>query len=218
MTGFVEAVNTVLTSQVTKYLVLGDKEHGEKSLKCLAAAVKAGDLKPLNQYHVTTVLFEGARKGQEHIASHSGYSTAVKILSKNSVLVLGCEDDESLSTLSEMDKLYLNPGSDGVVFQQKQNSLLSKRMPDANNSWLKQASNLRPKVIVCVGTSHLPEYTHTTHKNIGLVKLLEQHGVCYGFAVEKSNTNDPYWYRPEKGSGLFGKVESIDEYPDWNKV
>jgi len=35
--------------------------------------VKAGNLKPLNQYHVTTVLFEGARQGQEHIASHGDY-------------------------------------------------------------------------------------------------------------------------------------------------
>ena len=41
MTGFIEAVDTVLKSQITKYLVLGDREHGEKSLKCLAAAVNS---------------------------------------------------------------------------------------------------------------------------------------------------------------------------------
>ena len=218
MTGFAQGINTVLSSEITKYLVLGDSSHGTTSLNCLAAAIQAGALHPLSQYKVSTVLFEGARRGQELTANHGAFAKAVTILAKNGVLVYGCEDDKSLSTEAQADKMYLNAGSYGDSFQSELQKVMDKRIPDANDSWLAQALSAKPKVIICCGTSHLPQYNHLTHGHMGLIKALDQHGLCYGFAVEASNTDDPYWYEPEQPKGVFGKVETIDEYPGWDNL
>ncbi len=217
MTGFVDGVGLVLKSSVTKYLVLGDKDHGMKGLKCLAAAVEDGALQSLDKYGVGTVLFEGPQRGQEMSYDHGSSGAPVTTLSTTGVRVVGCEDDASLATHAAMGDLYDNASTLGAQeFGRQHALLLDKRMPDANDSWIAQATKVEPKAIICCGTSHLPSYDHHTYGHIGIVKTLHQRGCCYGFAVEDSNTDSDFWYVPEKKTGRFGQVETIDAYPGWN--
>ncbi|MHC4250926.1 MAG: hypothetical protein ACYS9X_17500 [Planctomycetota bacterium] len=216
--GFSKTVAAALTLKETKYLVLGDTDHGEKSLKCLAAAVAGKDLKPLKKYGVSTVLFEGPRRGQELVHSKGTYKKAVKVLSGSwrlfvgyQVRVLGCEDKQSESTLTALQKLINKPPSNFLALH---DDLLDKRMPDANESWVAQMIKFKTKVILCCGTSHLPAFTQSKHAHIGVIGKLSQKGRCFGYAVATSNSPNDH-YTPEKGTGRFGMVEAIDAHPKW---
>jgi hypothetical protein len=215
---FCYAVDMALRSQTTKYLVLGDGWHGAAGLKSLAAAIKAGKLRHLHRYRVKTVLIEGARRGEETTLDHGTLSKAIKILSKKGVRVLGCEDDRSLSTDAEGKEMYKDVKKYGNEFHAKLGALMDRRMPDANESWYEQAVEAPPKVIICCGTSHLPTFRHPQHGHIGLIKRLSQMGGCLGYAVESSNTGNPYTYIPENKPGSFGVVEAIGAFEGWNQL
>ena len=215
---FLYAVDMALRSETTKYLVLGDGSHGEAGLKSLAAAVKAGKLRPLHKYGVKTVLFEGARRGRESTASYGSFRKAIKLLSKKGVRVLGCEDDRSLSTETDAREIYDNPAKYGNTLMATLDVLLDRRMPDANESWYDQAVAAPAKVIICCGTSHLPNFVHQQHGHIGLIKRLSQRGGCLGYALESSNTGNPYTYVPEDKTNVFGVVEAIGAYAGWREL
>src|SRR5262245_126871 len=95
MKGFSLAVRGAFTQYRAKWLVLGDSTHGEKSLKSLAAAVKAGQIN-LRNLGVTTVLIEGPKKGQEETFESGVYKSAVRILRGHKVTVRGCETKKTL--------------------------------------------------------------------------------------------------------------------------
>jgi hypothetical protein len=214
--GFVPAVKSALTVNGLKYLVLGDRGHGLTSLKSLAAAVRNGDLKPLHEYQVTTVLFEGARRGEEMTKDRGAYRNAVQILSSKGVQVLGCEDDASEATVGEADRLLLNPG-DPTTLGARMGELMNKRMPDANESWTIQIKRCKPKVILCCGTSHLPTYNQQPHFHIGLIKLLSLEGLCLGYAVDR-DADAHGMYTPEKKTGYFGSVDAIDPHEKYAQI
>jgi hypothetical protein len=214
--GFVPAVKSALTVDGLEYVVLGDRAHGLTSLKSLAAAVQNGDLKPLHEYQVTTVLFEGARRGEEITKDRGAYRNAVQILSSKEVRVLGCEDDASEATKSEADRMMLNPG-DSSTFGARMAQLMNKRMPDANESWTNQIKLFKPKVILCCGTSHLPTYNQQPHSHVGLIKKLSMEGLCLGYAVDK-DADAKGMYTPEKNTGYFGSVDAIDPHEKYTQI
>ena len=217
---FVTTMEVVLKTSNTKYVVLGDSQHGLKSLKCLAAAVRDGALRRLDRYGVSTVLFEGARAGDE-LTHHGGeFRAAVQLLRVGgAVRVSGCEDDRSLATKTRGKALMqrgATPGRENEWIQEV-NTVMDERVPDANEAWFAQAQLFGGKVILCVGTSHLPQYTHVAHGHVGLEAKLKTKGTTYAFAVEASNSPGGNKYEPERGHG-FGKVPSIDDYPGWDQI
>jgi hypothetical protein len=214
--GFVPAVRSALTVKGLEYLVLGDCGHGLISLKSLAAAVKNGDLKPLHEYQVTTVLFEGARRGEEMTKDRGAFRNAVQILSSKDVQVFGCEDDASEATVSEVNRLMLNPG-DSSTLGAPMGELMNRRMPDANESWTIQIKRCKPKVILCCGTSHLPTYNQQPHFHIGLIKQLSLEGLCLGYAVDRDADANGL-YTPEKNTGYFGSVDAIDPHDKYEEI
>jgi len=211
-----------LNSHMTKYVVLGDSLHGEKSLKCLAKAVQDGALRRLKDYGVSTVLLEGTTKGKEKKAEHGVYARAVKILRDGKVRVIGCEDKYSLSTFGDLDRLQLGAGDmDPAAYMSKQDELLGRRILDANDTWVKQILKCKAKVILCCGTSHVARFSNaqTGQRDLGLEVRLSFKGRCCGYALEASNSGqgDGYYY-PEKATGQFGTVTAIDAYPGWDAL
>jgi hypothetical protein len=182
----------------------------------LAAAVQNGDLKPLHEYQVTTVLFEGARRGEEMTKDRGAFRNAVEILSSRDVQVFGCEDNASLATVGEVDRLLSNPGNP-LTLGTRMGELMNKRMPDANNSWAAQIKRCKPKMILCCGTSHLPTYNQQPHFHLGLVKQLSMEGLCLGYAVDRDADANGL-YTPEKNTGYFGSVDAIDPHDKYSEI
>ncbi|MEJ1356034.1 MAG: hypothetical protein RPU34_02110 [Candidatus Sedimenticola sp. (ex Thyasira tokunagai)] len=211
-------VKTALESSKNKYLLLGDADHGEKSLKSLAAAVQKGDIKPLSTYGVTTILIEGATRGQERVLESGRYKNAIDILESGQVRVLGCEDKASNASRDSIVNLIENPPEDGSV-NVKHETLLNQRIADANESWIAQIKKCAPKVILCCGTSHLPFFNDRVASHSGMIRKLSEKGSCSGYAVEKANS-DNSMYIPEKKerSGKFGMVEAIGYHDDWRSI
>lgn len=213
---FYRTVHNALSSDITKYLVLGDSEHGGKSLKSLAAAIKNGHLNNLETYGVTTVLIEGPTQGSNVATyNHGCYAAAAEILAQGKVTVVGSEDKDSLSTFSQLEALVSKPPED---FEQQHQALLNKRMPDANIAWTTQMGTATPKAILCCGTSHVPMFYDKIYFDLGVVNRLNQAGfLTYGFAVENPNTDNDR-YIPEPSTKLFGAVDAIGAYDGWEKI
>ncbi len=217
---FLRNVRAFLQSQSPSDIILGDATHGEKSLKSLAAAVKDGRLDALGTYGVTTILFEGPEAGDELTYQNGKFAQAFKILSTKDVSVQGCEDKLSLSTFAALKRLLLSSRlMDNNKFNELHDELVDKRMPDANESWIKQVESKKPKVILCCGTSHLPAFKHKKYFDMGIVaNISDPLRKRYGYATEESNTDYPDLYMPEKTTGLFGYVEAIGAYDGWNLI
>lgn len=211
--GFTLAVRGAFTAYRAKWLVLGDSTHGEKSLKSLAAAVKAGQI-DLPELGVTTVLIEGPTKGQEEAFENGAYAAAVRIIKAKKIIVRGCETRVTLSSGGEMEKL---PTDDPVVYSAAKSALLDRRITDANDSWIKQVQDCKPNVIICVGTSHLARMRTPNATDLGLIVRLGFKGSCIGYAVEDAN-NDGGTYTPEKGTGSFDSIEAIAAYTGWEAI
>jgi hypothetical protein len=214
--GFCNAVTIAFSGFDAKWLVLGDSTHGEKSLKSLAAAVNANQL-DLRKLGVTTVLIEGPKKGQEEIFEEGVYKSAIQILKGKRIIVRGCENKVTLSAEKGIKKLYANPSTDPTAFSGALHSLLDKRITDANDSWIKQVQDYKPRVIICVGTSHLAKMNTPNAKDLGLVVRLGFKGSCVGYAVEAPNSGDDK-YIPEKASGSFDALEAITAFNGWRKL
>jgi hypothetical protein len=198
----------------TQCLLLGDSDHGGKSLKSLAAAVDERKLK-LSAYNVL-ILVEGARENE----TRSDDYLAVKLLKEKGAKIAGCENDESLSAQTKIDEL-LEPPDDAVSFNGAYCSdLFGQRILEANLSWEIQIQRYcrwgRMKVILCCGTSHLPFYAEGDHVDKGLIERLKETISVCGYAVEESRSDDNL-YEPEPHTNAFGKIEAIGQHANLRK-
>jgi hypothetical protein len=216
--GFCGAVSSAFADVRTKWVVLGDSTHGEKSLKSLAAAVQAGQLN-LRDHKVTTVLIEGPKRGQEETFEEGAYGRAVRILKQHQIQVRGCENKRSLRSGRGIERLYAAPAGthDPASFTAAMGALLDQRITDANDTWIRQVQDCKPNVIICVGTSHAARMHTTNATDLGLVVRLGFKGLCVGYAVEASNTANGM-YVPELGSGSFDGIEAIAPFPGWQNI
>lgn len=216
--GFSWAVTGAFADPATKWLVLGDSTHGEKSLKSLAAAVQAGKLN-LRELRITSILIEGPKRGQEETFEDGAYRTAVQILKGHKIQVRGCENKTSLRAEKRVKAMYAAPTGTytAQAFTTRMSQLLDQRISDANDTWIKQVQDCRHNVIICVGTSHAARMHTTNGSDLGLVVRLGFKGSCRGYAVEQANTTDGR-YVPEIASGSFDGLEAIESYPGWQKI
>ncbi|MDN2707944.1 hypothetical protein O0880_00765 [Janthinobacterium sp. SUN118] len=222
MSRFSDTVRFFLDSKTHQCLLLGDSKHGKKSLKSLAVAVPELSL-DLHFYKVL-ILVEGARSGEIHADDHHDFM----VLKENGAEIRGCETDQSLSAESEINALEVRRAELGAKLEHlsaEENehckNLLEQRIVNANESWERQiveaCMRSGEKVILCCGTSHLPQFAGRSCVDVGLIARLQKNIRALGFAVENSNNNDDK-YEPEKGISAFGRITAIGHHVELRTV